>query len=215
MMKRCLMIICAVALLCAPALAQESKYDQPTLYAMSLLTEVCGYTQEEAEAFDYSITETDAQWQVHFSPKDHPEWVYTGSFHKTDGTFLEATSPFQTSYTKYPGENSIRDTLRAALQEGWFVTWDDAARTALRDKMISGGIDLNYALHAGITDSDYTAAQAVDDFFLSCYGDRYEWSPAVSQWQISVLNTCGLTLTKAAPDLASRQGIHTQTVKIA
>ncbi len=203
--------LCVLLLLFPPALAQEGSYNKPITYAKSLLTEVFGYTQEEADAFEFHVTETDVQWHVQFNPKEHPEWTYTGSFGKTDGNFAGSGTPFHTSYRKYPGENGIRDTLRAAEKNHWFSQWNDAAKADFRDMMQRNNISPVYPLQVGLQDQTYTAAQAVDDFFLSCYGEKFMWPPAVNQWRSEVLAANSLSLVPAAFDISLRRGIQTYT----
>ena len=215
MARRFLVLLCALFMLALPALAQEgTRYDKPIMGAISNLTEVYGYTLEEAEAFDFTVTETDSQWQVQFSPKEHPEWIYTGAFRKPDGGYISGNStPFHTNYRKYPGEGGIRDVLNAALQNRWFVEWSEAARSAFVDMMLRMNITPSYALQSGLANKDYPAAQAVEDFFLSCYGDRYGWPPVLYQWRDEVLAKNGLVLEPASSDPASRQGIQTRTMR--
>jgi hypothetical protein len=206
-------LLCAMLLLSPAALAQESAYDKPITYAKSLLTEVYGYTQAEADVFVFQVTDTDTEWKVQFHPQEHPEGIYTGAFGKADGAFSGASSPFHTEYNKYPGENSIRDTLRAASQNQWFSTWNDAAKAAFGEYMPRMGITPSYSLQTGLQDSGYPAAQAVDDFFLSCYGEKSGWTQAVGEWHDEVLKENSLTLTPAAIDMDSRRGIRTHTAK--
>jgi hypothetical protein len=214
MMKRLFTtFLCALLLLAVPALAQEGAHDKTITHAKSLLTEVFGYTQQEADAFEFTVTETDTQWLVEFSPKEHPEWIYTGAFNKADDKFAGSSTPFHTSYNEYPGENGIRDTLRDAEKNHWFSQWNDASKAAFGDKMQKMNISINYALQAGLTDKNYTAAQALDDFFFSCYGERYMWSPAVYQWRDEVLKANSLSLVPEAFNISTRQGIHTRTVQ--
>jgi hypothetical protein len=213
MKKHLMTLLCALLIMTIPALAQESAYDKPITHAKSLLTEVFGYTQEEADAFEFHVTETDTQWKVQFNPKEHPEWIYTGAFNKADDKFAGSSTPFHTNYRKYPGENGIRDTLRAAEKNHWFSQWNEAAKSALGEIMNRMNISPNSALQAGLTDINYTAAQAVDDFFLSCFGESYMWPPAVYQWRGEVLKANSLSLVPTAFDISSRRGIRTRIVQ--
>lgn len=205
--------LCALLILSIPSLAQAGAYDKPITYAKSLLTEVYGYTQKEADAFEFHATETDVQWNIQFNPKGHPEWTYTGSFGKADGKFSDSSTPFHTNYRKFPGENGIRDTLRAAEKDHWFSQWNDAAKADFGNMMQKNNISPIYTLQAGLQDKTYTAAQAVDDFFVSCYGEKFMWSPAIYQWRSEVLAANSLSLVPAAFYISSRQGIHTRSVK--
>ena len=56
------------------------------LSAKSLLTEVYGYSYEEAEnGFDDRVAETETERSVTFWPKEHPQWVYSASFDRDSG----------------------------------------------------------------------------------------------------------------------------------
>lgn len=214
MMKRLIpAFLCTLLMLAAPALAQQNADNKPITSAKSLLTEVFGYTQEEADAFKFTATETDTEFKVDFSPREHPEWIYTGTFSKADGKFTGSSTPFHTNYSKFPGENGIRDTLRSAEKNRWFAQWNDASKAAFSDMMQKSGITPVYALQAGLKDLNYTAAQAVDDYFVSCYGEKYNWPPAVYQWRDAVLSANSLTLVPAAFDISSRRGIHSRSVE--
>ncbi len=215
MTKRFILLLCALLMLALPALAQEgARYDKPIMGAISNLTEVYGYTLEEAEAFNFTVTETDTEWHVQFSPKEHPNWIYTGAFRKPDGGFIDGSStPFHTSYRKYPGEGGVRDVLNAALQNRWFVEWNEEAKSAFGDMMLKRNINPSYALQSGLANKDYPAAQAVDDFFISCYGEKYEWPPVLFEWRDQVLAENGLTIEPVAADPATRQGIQTRTMR--
>jgi len=193
-MKRIRALLCALALLCAvtaASAAQAQEADQAILSAKSLLTEVYGYLQEETDDFDYQVTETNTSWQISFAPKAHPDWVYTGEFRKSDGQFMQSSSPFKTGYVGYPGENGVRDALRSAAQNGWFTQWDAAAKAAFRAELDRQGVTPSDSLLAGLSTDGYTAAQAVEDYFLSCYGPTDAWPDALTAWRDEVLASCG------------------------
>lgn len=80
--------------------------------AKNLLTEVYGYTREEAEyGFDYQTIHQGSSVLLVYSPKEHPEWAYTLMMNKATGETSERTTPFATEYEGYPGEGTVRFEL--------------------------------------------------------------------------------------------------------
>ena len=152
-------------------------------YAVSNLTEVLGYTAEEAEAF---IFERQEGGGVAFWHPDHPDWVYTVFIDRKTGQ-VSGTTPFDTGYVRYRGENTVRELMRVIREKGWFASWD-------RDKhgellaLLSGeniriSTEMLFAENAG---------SAVHGFFESCWGPEFGWPEALSGLFRSVLNECGL-----------------------
>lgn len=194
-MKRLLSLLMLTALLVSPALADgESPRDS----ARSCLTEVYGYTPQEADSFEF---QDDGKGMLRYWPKDHPEWVYTHPYATSGGEAApgNAESPFYNGrFYGFPGESAIRDMLRVADQKGWFRQWDRQAiqdfNQALQD---SGAFRPTASLAAGLASGTLTAAQAVEEFFRSCLGEPHLWTPAARQWRDAVLKEAGLA--PAAP----------------
>ena len=153
-------------------------------YAVSDLTEVLGYTAEEAEAF---VFERQADGSVLFRHPDHPNWVYTVFIDRKTGQ-ISGTSPFDTGYTRYHGENAVRELLRTIREKGYFAAWDAEAHrellTLLEDENIRAGTELLFAENAG---------SAAHGFFESCYGPEFGWTEALSELYQSVMDEYGLT----------------------
>ena len=147
-MKRLLSLLLLTALLVSPALADG---ESPRVSARSYLTEVYGYTPQEADSFEF---QDDGKGMLRYWPKDHPEWVYTHPYATSGGEAApgNAESPFYNGrFYGFPGESAIRDMLRVADQKGWFRQWDRQAiqdfNQALQD---SGAFCITANLAAGL-----------------------------------------------------------------
>lgn len=196
-MKRFLPLLLALALLPLPALAEDAS--APVRSAMADLTEVFGYTQEEAEAFTFNVTETDTTWEIEYYDPDHPTWVYTSSTNKETGQYISATTPFKgPDYVRYPGESAVRDGLRTARENGWFTDLSEENRTAFLAWMEQWGVHANDTLNNGLARGTLTGAQALQAFFASCYGDTGTWTDALTEWYQTELASYGWTAEDAS-----------------
>lgn len=186
-MKRSVCLLLALLLWLPTALAAPELIET----AKSHLTEVYGYTAEDADNFRFS---DDKKGTLSFWPKDRPEWVYTLVYSESGADDIGATSPFFSGlFPRFPGENDIRWVLNAARQNGWFQHWDKAAVTAFRQALRdAANIRVSAALAVGLESGDITASQAVEGFFQSCLGEPFQWTPAARQWRDAVLAENGL-----------------------
>lgn len=157
------------------------------------LTEVYGYTLEDAEAFEFS---DDGHGTLRYWHKDDPQWVYTRIY--LGGPEADLTPFFEGNWSDYPGEASIRDALYSAKEHHWFSNWDQAAMKAFRDRIaLLGNIRPTVALSHGLTQGNITAAQAVEEFFISCLGPPALWTLSAREWRDKVLKQNGLQLEPA------------------
>ena len=182
-MKRIFALLMALCLLLPAAMAEESRL---LAQARTDLTEVLGYTAEEAARFVFEDRE-EADGTVRFWPADHPDWVYTES-RGADGMIRGAT-PFDTGFSYACGENLTRELLRQAREKGWFAHWDADALAAVLDVLREhergrAATDLLLA---------QTGAQAVDALLETCYGPRARWTAAVHGLRDETLAENGLT----------------------
>ena len=195
----CLCMLCALAAI--PAQASGEAEDQSVAIdsAKGQLTEVCGYTQEEADNFTFQVTEDDEQWHIAFAPKDHTTWVYHASFWKNGG-FADSDTPFVlrsgSFSTNYPGEATVRDGLRTARNEGWFTNWNAQSMQAMTDWMTRWGFMPDAALTSGLAQGTITVGQTIQEYFVSCYGDETGWSTALKEWRDEELAAYGVTVEK-------------------
>lgn len=177
--------------------------------AQGLLTEVYGYTQQQADKdFDFQITQTDTEWQITFAPKAQPTWVYTAAFDRQSGGFLNGETPFRTGFSGYPGENGVRGLLNQAQEQGWFSQWDAAAVAAFGQALPAFGITPTQALQQGLQAGTLSAGDAVREFFLSCYGSETDWPLALTQWRDATLAAYGLPQTGGTDAAATAAPSH-------
>ena len=196
LMKRFLLLLLALAVLPFAAFAADAS--EPVSSAMANLTEVFGYTLEEAEAFAFDITENDTAWTVAYYEPGHPTWVYTLIVDKATGRGVSGDTPFKgPDYVKYPGENAVRGGLRAARENGWFADLSAENRAAFLQWMEQWGVRANDMLKNGLADGSITGAQAVHAYFTSCYGDSSGWPEALWEWHDETLASYGFATEDA------------------
>ena len=196
LMAACLLIPCAV-LAASPA-------DDAVAYASICLTEVYGYTAEDADAFTFEVEETAEGVTVTFF--NHPGWEYT-VVQAANGE-RSGTSPFRapSDYPNYPGENSVRQGLYAARENGWFTRWDEAARAEMAEWLAQWGVTPTPALAEGLSSGALTPAQALNEYFLSCYGPESAWPQALTEWRDEELDSYGFV---SEPVSQPSEGVRT------
>ncbi len=179
-MKRIIWLALVMALTVSVALADEQDLRQ---YAEDSLTEVYGYLEEEVRDF---VFETRQDGSLAFWPKAHPGWIYTvfrGAYGQMDGT-----TPFHTGYTGYCGENAVRELLRKMREGGWISCWNEEAKAALLDACLEDNVRISTELYLS-----ENANQALQGFFVSCYGPAAGWTEALWDLRDSVFAEYGLT----------------------
>ena len=195
-MKHIVTLLLALVLLPVSALAAD--FPEPVSSAIANLTEVFGYTAEEADAFTFDVIQDDTAWTVAYYDPDHPSWIYTLVVDKTTGRGVSGDTPFKgPDYVRYPGENAVRGGLRAARENGWFTDLSAENRAAFLQWMEQWGVDANDTLKAGLTSGGITGAQAVHAYFESCYGDPGNWPEALTEWRDEELASYGFSMNTA------------------
>ena len=152
-------------------------------FAEGCLTEVLGYTADEAKDFVFEEREDGvlAYW-----PKEHPTWVYTTTY--KNNVPLESTTPFDTGYTGFCGENAVRDLLRTMKEKGWISEWSEESKNALLDACLENNVRISTEMYLSAS-----AAQGLQGFFESCYGPAAGWTDALWELRDSVFAEYGLT----------------------
>lgn len=185
-MKRVLMIVAVLLMLCASAAA--AIFD-PVSYAHTVLTDRYGYTEEEAARF---VFEDDGAGTLLFHDAAHPDWTYVLTYNETRWENL--STPFTTDDGWFPGESAVRDTLHKARENAWFTEWTPEHREALEAWMI----DSRYNIHIrpdfrNLLSNDHAEpVQIINGFFICCYGEEYGWSVALAEWRDEVMASYGL-----------------------
>ena len=173
-------------------------------YAVSNLTEVLGYTAEEAAQFVYD--ETDEEKIVFWHP-DHPDWVYTLYIDKRTGEMV-GTTPFDTGYELFRGEKAVRGLLQTIREKGYFANWNPDNRQELIGLLNSYEIWISTELY--FTDD---GGKAVHGFFESCYGPDFAWPEQLCQVYQSILEEYHLTREQEPfHQLGIRKSVHPQTI---
>ena len=187
-MKKTIFLLVLLLLAASTALAE---YD-PIQGAKNDLTEVFGYTVEEAENFEFEDNGIDT---VRFWPKDHPDWVYT-LFYDSYGSTGGDTPFYKEKYLPYPGESAVNEMLRRAREGNWWADWNDDARAAYKQTNIDLGLSYNENMLDAIQNPYDTGADALQAFLTRCYGPEYQWTPALVSLRDEILEQNSLTLTE-------------------
>ena len=174
------------------------------------LTEVYSYTQEEADRFEAYAELKEGNWLITYWPKEHPGWTYTAVYQSDTQKISNALTPFyhNDQHEYYPGEGAVREGLNRARRDGWFLIWEDHMRQALQQYMAEWGITPTQRLSEGLAAGSITPGNALHEYFVSCYGDEMNWSPALKQWHDLELEYYGFVLTENEP---VTEGISTYT----
>lgn len=151
--------------------AQAAEIDLAA-YARSNLTEVLGFTSEEANEFILGEPEDDS---ISFWHPDHPEWVYTLSVSWQTGR-ISGTTPFDTGYTLFRGENVIRQVFRTVRDEKILENWDQDRHQDLLSLLDKNNIRISTGLYFA-----ESAGNAVHGLYESCYGPEFGWPEPLHQ----------------------------------
>ncbi len=203
-------LLCVMLAGISPSFAEPLTPEKALDVIGNHLTEVYSYTAEEAAAFSTSVAWEGDRWRINFSPAGHPEWVYTATYKEGDPHIENTVTPFWQNERPeyYPGEGSVREGLRRARENGWFVIWEDHMRQAFREYMTNFGITPTPRLSEGLSTGELSAGNALHEFFVSCYGDEMYWTPELKQWHDEEMEYYGFTHSK---DETVTEGIKTYT----
>ncbi len=202
-MKRLLACLLVFMLLCgmntAAAFTDEQAFDMVHMY----LTEVFGYTLEEADAFEMLV---DRNVIIFFK---NSQWRYSAVYDEANDKLTDVDTPFdgEEGFTAYPGENSVRTVLRLAREQGWFVRWDGASRAAFQNAMQANGVQPSARLAEALDTME--ASEALHEFFVSCYGEYTDWSFELRNWYQQEMEEYAFTYT-GAPAMAEGIAVWTQ-----
>ncbi len=112
------------------------------------LTEVYGYTKEEAARF---VTESRADGSVRFWPEGQEGLIYT--LYVDEIGRVAGTSPYETGYMLMADEKTVRGILRTAAEQRLLAPWNEDHRqaliTLLRTANIQPGNETYFARDAG------------------------------------------------------------------
>ena len=176
------MILSFVLVLCLTSAGAKAQVASIREFAEDCLTEVLGYTADEAKDF---VFEEQEDGVLAYWPKAHPTWVYTTAY--KNNTPLASTTPFDTGYTGFCGENAVRDLLRSMRHNGWIAAWSEENKAALIDACLEDNVRVSTELYLA-----ESAAQALQYFFESCYGPTAGWTDALWELRDSVFAEYGL-----------------------
>ena len=172
-----------------PTAAPETMVDSWSWqYVTSCMTEVYGYTQEEVDSlFDFAFVWQGETLSATAWVKEHPTWVYSWELDPAGKECLSSDTPFKNGYVYYPGEATVRDGLRAAADNGWLTRWQREDQTAFLQWLREWGPTMTGTLQSGLETGGLTAAQAVTEYFRSCFGDESTWTRPTQEWHDEII----------------------------
>lgn len=153
-----------------PIPADELLAGQKDKVKMSL-TEIYGYSQEDADAF---VMNFDGMNIICY-PAGHPDWEYQWN------NWLLYT-PFATDYEYYPGEGVVRGFLTMAREYNWLNDPSARNRTIMQTWFSNCDITMNEELSTYMDNGGYTAEQFIYAYFRSCYGPDENWPVHLKEW---------------------------------
>ena len=181
---RAISLALVLCLLASSAPAQETSLRQ---FAESCLTEVFGYTADEAADFVFEAREDGS---LAYWPKKHPAWVYTAC--RNEYGQLDAASPFHTVYIRFCGEGAVHELLKSIREQDWMSSWSEGSKAAFLDECLKSGINISTETYLA-----ETPALALQGFFESCYGPAAGWTDALFDLRNCVFAEYGLTPEEA------------------
>lgn len=186
-MKKKVFRICALSglllFLCVAAVSVSAeRTEELTVFAKGYLTEVYGYTIEEADQFVFWDS-GDGLFQ-YWPDKQHSEWVYEIQYDPVTGQVISASTPFYDGkFLYYPGEGTVRRVASTFVSHQWLEHWDEEAMKAFETEVtLFHDVHMTQKLRSGLEDRTLSATEAICEFFLSCYGEPELWTTAVTQW---------------------------------
>ncbi len=201
-MIRCLKGLLAVLMLltCALPSAVSEAEDGRVQAFLNMLTEVYGFTQEEAENLEVTAEGSGTDWHAGARDPLAPDMVYicecTENPHDME-YFMVSGHRYVVKSPLYglpmrirTGEGNVREGLRLALKNGWFTSCSGPNRAELRD-WIENHCGLSYLNQAALEKEDVASMDAVHLFFEACFGERWGWNQALKSWEKAVMLSCG------------------------
>ena len=160
--------------------------DEASDSAHNYLTEVYGYTAEDADQFLFALQQLeDGLYCVYYHPTA-PEWRY---LFRTDDPHGTAVTPYSQPHHPAP-EGPFRSFWYEVESSLSLNAWTDGDRgaflTLAQDPLYAIALsdDAQQAIRLG----EMSAADAVAAVFEAHYGSRSLWTPALQHWHASTLS---------------------------
>ncbi|MBQ2658703.1 MAG: hypothetical protein IJF87_09065 [Erysipelotrichaceae bacterium] len=189
----------------------EILQDLVIQHAKDNLTEVYGYTEEQADHFQFLFH---AEGELEYWPdEDHTAYCYRLHFDPATGDTISYTTPFYDGgFENYPGEGNIRSVTNAFVENDWLHHWDSDSIAAFSQKVYEWGeIVPTQTFAEGLKSGDISSADAIRGLFLSCFGPEDSWSKATTIWLKELLEedvdgtSCSLVRERTMPRTKDKQ----------
>ena len=160
----------------------ETLQDLVIQHAKDTLTEVYGYTEEQADHFQFLFH---AEGELEYWPdEDHTAYCYRLHFDPATGDTISYTTPFYDGgFENYPGEGNIRSVTNAFVENDWLHHWDSDSIAAFSQKVYEWDeIVPTPTLAEGLKSGNISSTDAMRELFLASFGPEETWTYATTIW---------------------------------
>ena len=160
----------------------ETLRDLVIQHAKDTLTEVYGYTEEQADHFQFLFH---AEGELEYWPDvDHTAYCYRLHFDPATGDTISYTTPFYDGgFENYPGEGNIRSVTNAFVENDWLHHWDSDSIAAFSQKVYEWDeIVPTPTLAEGLKSGNISSTDAMRELFLASFGPEETWTYATTIW---------------------------------
>ena len=151
----------------------ETLQDLVIQHAKDTLTEVYGYTEEQADHFQFLFH---AEGELEYWPDvDH---------NPATGDTISYTTPFYDGgFENYPGEGNIRSVTNVFVENDWLHHWDSDSIAAFSQKVYEWDeIVPTPTLAEGLKSGNISSTDAMRELFLASFGPEETWTYATTIW---------------------------------
>jgi len=160
----------------------EALQDLVIQHAKDNLTEVYGYTEEQANQFQFLFH---SEGELEYWPDaDHTAYCYRLHFDPATGDTISYTTPFYDGgFENYPGEGNIRSVTNAFVENDWLHHWDSDSIESFSQKVYEWGeIVPTQTLAEGLKSGNISSTDAMRELFLASFGPEETWTYATTIW---------------------------------
>ena len=160
----------------------ETLRDLVIQHAKDTLTEVYGYTEEQADHFQFLFH---AEGELEYWPDvDHTAYCYRLHFDPATGDTISYTTPFYDGgFENYPGEGNIRSVTNVFVENDWLHHWDSDSIAAFSQKVYEWDeIVPTPTLAEGLKSGNISSTDAMRELFLASFGPEETWTYATTIW---------------------------------
>lgn len=173
------------------ALKEDTELYAQAQHALSSLTEVYGYSYEDASRFVFALAQKDGETYCVYHDPEMPNFDYVCNIKEP----TQARTPFQSQQGSHNGEGGFRYFWDMAEENGWLIDWQEPQRAAFLETALNEAlcnIPFDTDMQQRILNGQLIPAQAVQAAFEVYYGDPSGWSEPLTAWRDYTLLRFGL-----------------------